>query len=318
MSNASGTLQLGLPDRDTRLELFEAAINGTRNGVVITTPDGSILYVNPAFTEITGYSRDHVMGKNMRILQSGRQSQSFYEAMWLSLRSHDSWSGSVWNRRSDGEIYQEWLSINAIKDEQHQTLAYVGMFSDISSIRSREHQLERLAYVDPLTELPNRLLFRDRLSQTMAFARKNNHGMALVIVDLDGVGAINKQYGRLFGDHVLQSVSHRIHGLLDECDGVGRLEGDEFGVILSCVTDMEFMTKSVENIRAAVGMPHENSQAPITMTASIGIARFPEDADQAAILVERARLAMHAAKRNGGDRSCFYADIADVGTQSEP
>lgn len=314
MSNAFGSMELGLPDRDTRLGLFESAITGTRNGVVITTPDGSILYVNPAFTDITGYSRDHVMGKNMRILQSGRQSQSFYEAMWLSLRAHDSWSGSVWNRRSDGEIYQEWLSINAIKDAHHTTVAYVGMFSDISSIRSREHQLERLAYVDPLTELPNRLLFRDRLSQTMAFARKNNHSMALLILDLDGVGAINTQYGRLFGDRVLQSVSRRIHGTVDECDGVGRLEGDEFGVILSCTTDMESTTKSVENIRTVVGMPHENSQSPVRMTASIGIARFPEDADQAATLVEQARLAMYAAKRDGGDRWCFYADVS---TQSE-
>ena len=185
MSNASAAIEPGLPDRDVRLSLFESAVNGTRNGIVITTPDGSILYVNPAFTEITGYSRDHVIGKNMRILQSGRQSQSFYEAMWVSLRSQDSWSGSVWNRRSDGEIYQEWLSINAIRNERQETTAYVGMFSDISSIRSREHQLERMAYIDPLTELPNRLLFRDRLSQTIAFARKSGHGMALLVADLD-------------------------------------------------------------------------------------------------------------------------------------
>ena len=178
MSKASVTMDLGLPDRDTRLSLFESAINGTRNGIVITTTDGTVLYVNPAFTEITGYGRDHVIGKNMRILQSGRQSQSFYEGMWLSLRSQDSWSGSVWNRRSDGEVYQEWLSINAIRNEQQETIAYVGMFSDISSIRSREHQLERMAYIDPLTELPNRLLFRDRLSQTIAFARKHHHNMA--------------------------------------------------------------------------------------------------------------------------------------------
>lgn len=314
MSNANGTLELGLPNRDTRLELFEAAITGTSNGIVITTPDGSILYVNPAFTEITGYSRDHVMGKNMRILQSGRQSQSFYEGMWLSLRAQDSWSGSVWNRRSDGEVYQEWLSINAIKDEQHKTIAYVGMFSDISSIRSREHQLERLAFVDPLTELPNRLLFRDRLSQAMAFARKNNHGMALLIVDLDSVSDINEQYGRLVGDRVLQSVSRRMHGTLDECDGVGRLAGDEFGVILSSALDMERTTKSVESIRTAIGMPYDDSQSSISMTASIGIARFPEDADQAAALVEQARLAMYAAKRDGGDRSRFYAE---VGTQGE-
>jgi diguanylate cyclase (GGDEF)-like protein len=239
----------------------------------------------------------------MRILQSGRQNQSFYEAMWLSLRAHDSWSGTVWNRRKDGEIYQEWLSISVIKNEHQDTIAYVGMFSDISSIQSREHQLERLAYIDPLTELPNRLLFRDRLGQAMAFAKKHDHGMALLIVDLDGVSAINAQYGRLFGDQVLQDVSRRIHGILDECDGIGRLAGDEFGVILSRVTDMESMMRTVGGIRKAVGMPHGNSNSPVCMTASIGIARFPEDADQSVKLVELARLAMGAAKRDGGDRA---------------
>jgi len=310
MLNASSSLEPGLPDRDTRLSLFESVITGTTNGVVITSPDGSVLYVNPGFTKITGYSRDHVIGKNMRFLQSGRQSQSFYEAMWLSLKTHDNWSGSVWNRRSDGEIYQEWLSIHSIRNERQETIAYVGMFSDISSIRSREHQLERLAYVDPLTELPNRLLFRDRLCQALAFARKNNHGLALMIVDLDGVTAINEQYGRLFGDRVLQSVSRRMHGTLDECDGVGRLAGDEFGVILSCATDKECTMRAVESIRGAIGTPHDDSESPVTMTASIGIARFPEDANQAETLVGLARIAMYAAKRDGGDRSRYYADVS--------
>lgn len=309
MSNASATIEPGLPDRNVRLGLFESAINGTRNGVVITTPDGSILYVNPAFTEITGYGRDHVIGKNMRILQSGRQSQSFYEAMWVSLRSQDSWSGSVWNRRNDGEIYQEWLSINALRNERQETVAYVGMFSDISSIRSREHQLERMAYIDPLTELPNRLLFRDRLSQTIAFARKNHHGMALLVVDLDSVGAINERYGRLFGDRILQSVSRRIHGLLDECDGVGRLAGDKFAIMFSSAADMAGVERAVESVREAIGAPFEETESAINITASIGIARFPEDADQAMALVDLAELAMYAAKRDGGDRWRCYADI---------
>ena len=143
----------------------------------------------------------------------------------------------------------------------------------------------------------------------MAFARKNKHGMALLIVDLDGVNAINERYGCLFGDRVLQSVSRRMHGTLDECDGVGRLAGDEFGVILSCATDMECTMRAVESIRAAIGVPHDHSESSLTVTASIGIARFPEDADQAETLVELARLAMYAAKRDGGGRSRYYADV---------
>jgi diguanylate cyclase (GGDEF)-like protein/PAS domain S-box-containing protein len=309
MPHSNDSIGLGLPDRETRLSLFESAITGTRNGVVITTPDGAILYVNPAFTEITGYSRDHVIGKNLRILQSGRQSRSFYEAMWLSLRAQDNWSGSIWNRRKDGEIYQEWLSISAMRNEQQETTAYVGMFSDISSIRSREYQLERLAYIDPLTELPNRLLFSDRLHQAMAYARRSDHGMALLILDLDDLSAINNRYGHLQGDRALQSVSRRLFGMLDECDGVGRLAGDEFGVILSRITDMESTLRTVDAIRAAVAQPLDNTQPALSLTASIGIARYPEDADQAVNLVELARLAMHAAKLDGGDRWRLFSDL---------
>jgi len=309
MSNLSGKIGLGLPDRETRLSLFESAITGTGNGVVITTPDGSILYVNPAFTEITGYSRDHVLGKNLRILQSGRQSRSFYEAMWLSLKTRDSWSGSIWNRRRDGEVYQEWLSISVIRNDQQETTAYVGMFSDISSIRSREHQLERMAYVDALTELPNRLLFHDRLNQAMAFARKSGHGLALLILDLDDVSAVNAQFGPLYGDRVLQSVSRRLFGMLDPCDSVARLAGDEFGVMLSSGNDMASTIRVVEDIRAAVSQPLDDAHSPLRVTASIGIARFPEDADQAVNLLELARRAMQAAKLEGGDRWRCCADV---------
>ncbi len=143
----------------------------------------------------------------------------------------------------------------------------------------------------------------------MAFAGKNNHGMALLVLDLDGVNAINERYGCLFGDRILQSVSRRMHGKLDECDGVGRLAGDEFGVILSHASGMQSTRRSVERMRAAIAMPHDDSESPVTMTASIGVARFPEDALQAEELVEVARIAMYAAKRDGGDRSRYYADV---------
>lgn len=309
MLSATQFVEAGLPDRSTRLSVFESAIVGTKNGVVITTPDGTILFVNPAFTEITGYSRDHVIDKNMRILQSGRQSKSFYEAMWLSLRTQDCWSGAIWNRRRNGECYQEWLSINAVRNEDHVTVAYVGMFSDISSIKSREHQLERLAYIDPLTELPNQLLFHDRLIQTMAFARRHDNDLALLIVNLDGVNSINEQYGFLFGDRILQKTSRRMRSRLEACDCVSRLSGNEFSLLLYTPGDVPQITRTAEKILTAIAQPHDESQPPLTATASIGIARFPGDADEAEALVTNARVAMYAAKSDGGNRIRHYADL---------
>jgi diguanylate cyclase (GGDEF)-like protein/PAS domain S-box-containing protein len=310
VSMLSSTLAIepGLPDRSTRLGVFESAINHTKNGVVITAADGSILFVNPAFTEITGYSRDHVIGKNMRILQSGRQSKSFYEAMWRSLLTQDCWAGTIWNRRSNGECYQEWLSINAVRNEDQKAVAYVGIFSDISSIKSREHQLERLAYVDPLTELPNQLLFHDRLAQALAFARQNDHGVALMIVDLDRIDAINEQYGFLFGDRILQNISQRMQVGLGDCDCVGRLAGDEFSVVLYGAGGGTRTAEAAEEIRAAIAKPHDEWEPSVTVTASIGVARFPEDANAAETLVTNARVAMYAAKGDGGNRIRHYAD----------
>ena len=313
MLSSTLAIEPGLPDHAARSSVFESAINHTKNGIVVTTPDGSILFVNPAFTEITGYAPDQVIGRNMRILQSGRQSKSFYEAMWQSLLTQDSWSGTIWNRRRSGECYQEWLSINAVRDEAQKTVVYVGIFSDISSIKSREHQLERLAYVDPLTELPNQLLIHDRLAQSLAFARRSGCDIALMVVDLDRIDAINEQYGFLFGDRILQNVSRRMQVGLGECDCVGRLEGDEFSIVIHDADGGARVADAAEKIRAAIAQPHEESNPSVTITASIGIARFPEDAEKADALTTNARVAMYAAKGDGGNRIQYYADLRGRG-----
>lgn len=307
MLNKDQKIQPGLPDRDTRLDVFEAVVTDTKNGVVITTPDGQVVFVNPAFREITGYSRDHVIGKNMRVLQSGRQSQSFYEAMWQTLHAQGSWSGSIWNRRRDGEVYQEWLTVNAIRDEEQRTVAYVGIFSDISSITSRKHLLERMAYFDALTELPNQLLFHDRLTQALGFARQRDDGLSVIVADLDRVDAVNEQYGFLAGDRVLQNISHRLSTELGDLDCVGRIGGDEFSVI--ALGDRERMVQMAELIRSTIARPHDESEPHITITASIGVACFPGDADEAGTLLGNAKTAMYAAKSGGGNRIQYYADV---------
>ena len=311
MLSRAQSIEPGLPQRKTRLEVFQAIVSDTKSGVVVTTPDGHAVYVNPAFTEITGYSRDHVLGKNMRILQSGRQSQSFYEAMWQTLRKDGAWSGAIWNRRRDGEVYQEWLSVSAIRDEDHRVVAYVGIFSDISSIASREHQLERMAYFDPLTELPNQLLFHDRLTQALGFARRLDDALSVAILNLDRISTVNEQYGYLAGDRILQEMSRCVLSELGERDSVGRIGGDEFSVMM--FGGRKRTSRVAESIRAALARPGTASEPPVTITTSIGIARFPDDADDAATLLAHARAAMYAAKEQGGNRIRYYADVRPGG-----
>lgn len=301
------TIEPGLPDRDVRLGVFESIVTDTKNGVVITTPDGQAVFVNPAFTEITGYSRDHVIGKNMRLLQSGRQSQAFYDAMWQSLRREGHWSGTIWNRRRDGEVYQEWLTVNAIRDEEQRTVAYVGVFSDISSIASREHLLERMAYFDPLTELPNQLLFHDRLAQAIGFSREADGGLSVLVVNLDRISTVNERYGFLAGDRILQKLSRTMQSGLAELDCVGRLGGDEFSVMV--VGGRNRAERAAEAVRATIARSHEETEPRINVTASIGVACFPEDAHEAGTLVAHARIAMSDAKGDGGNRIRYYDEV---------
>ncbi len=303
----SQRIEAGLPDRDTRLGVFESIVIDTRNGVVVTTPDGEIVFVNPAFSEITGYSRDHAIGKNMRMMQSGRQSKSFYQAMWLSIRTQDCWSGAIWNRRRDGEVYQEWLTVNAIKDEEQRTVAYVGIFSDISSIASREHLLERMAYFDPLTELPNQLLFHDRLTRAMVFARRDDHDLSVVVADVDRVDDINRRYGHQVGDRVLQQLARVVASELEDCDCVARTGGDEFTVLV--MGGREHLDRIATRMCSVQATPDSESDTPITLTASVGVALYPADADTAADLVRHARAAMFSAKGEGGSRVRYYADV---------
>lgn len=307
MLTTAQSIEAGLPDRGTRLGVFESVVIDTRNGVVITTPDGEIVFVNPAFTEITGYPRDHVIGKNMRMMQSGRQTKSFYQAMWLSIRTRDCWSGAIWNRRRDGEVYQEWLTVNAIKDEAQRTVAYVGIFSDISSISSREHMLERMAYFDPLTELPNQLLFHDRLSRAMVFTRRGGHDLAVLVADLDRVDDINLRYGHQVGDRLLQQFARALETELEDCDCVARTGGDEFAIMV--VGGRPRLERIAETVRAVQATPGGDAEAALTLTASIGVALCPADADSAADLVRHARAAMYSAKGEGGSRVRYYGEL---------
>ena len=300
-----------LLDPEVRSNLFDRIISDTSNGVVITDVHGDIVYVNPAFTAITGYRSDQALGKNMRMLHSGRQTKSFYETMWSGILSEGRWAGEIWNRRRNGECYREWISINAVRNAEAGTEYYVGIFSDISSIKSREHQLERLAFFDPLTGLPNRLLFKDRLRQAMARAERGENTVALCFLDLDGFKRINDEYGHLLGDQLLQEVAARLRKGVRKADTVARISGDEFMILLTSVSSLDDVKEVAGNLLRTVAEPYSFVEPAIDIFASLGISMYPRDGKDDKTLISHADLAMYAAKRDGGNCCRAYEEIHD-------
>jgi diguanylate cyclase (GGDEF)-like protein/PAS domain S-box-containing protein len=286
-----------------QLHLAASVFSHAREGITITAADGAIVDVNAAFTRITGYDRDEVLGKNPRILSSGRQDAAFYETMWRDLKDTGHWYGEIWNRRKNGEVYAEMLSISAVHDAQGQLQHYVAMFSDITALKVHEQELEHLAHFDALTGLPNRLLLADRLQQGMTQAHRRGQILALAYLDLDGFKAINDCHGHQTGDQLLIAVAARMKQALREGDTLARLGGDEFVAVL---VDLEGVTPSVQmltRLLTAAAQPVQVGDALLQVSASLGVTFFPQaddvDADQ---LLRQADQAMYLAKQAGKNR----------------
>lgn len=211
-------------DRE-RLRQAAAVFDCTREGVLVTDRHGIIVHVNRAFMEITGYQTDEVLGKQPSLFKSGHHPASFYQAMFATLTRCGEWSGEIWNRRKSGEIYPQWQTIRLIHDDQGQLSHYVAVFSDISAIKDSEHELKYLAHHDPLTDLPNRLLFTDRAEQALASAQIHKRGCALLMIDLDHFKMINDSLGHTVGDQLLKAVAERLEALLGPEITLARLGG---------------------------------------------------------------------------------------------
>jgi len=206
-----GVAELARRDEDMqRLRLAAAVFDTTLEGVLVTDATGVIVHVNRAFSEITGYQQDEVLGLRPSTFKSGRHGPEFYERMFKTILSAGQWSGEIWNRRKSGEIYPQWQSIRPIRDEQGVITQFVAVFSDISSIKHSERELAHLAHYDPLTGLPNRLLFTDRAEQAHTHARRNKRSLALLLVDLDHFKHINESLGHSAGDEVLKAAAERL------------------------------------------------------------------------------------------------------------
>jgi diguanylate cyclase (GGDEF)-like protein/PAS domain S-box-containing protein len=278
----------------------------TRDGVVITDLDGRIVSVNAAFCAISGYSTDEVLGRSPDLLKSGRQSEAFFADLWASLRDTGHWQGEVWNRRKNGEIYPQWLSISTVHDERGQASHYVGVGTDISQLKRSEEQLQHLAHHDPLTGLPNRLLAQSRLEHALSRAQRNNLRMAVVFLDLDGFKHVNDSLGHPVGDIMLSTIADRLRQRVRADDTLARLGGDEFLLIIDNVEAPADVATVARKLLDALQQPLTLEGRELYVTASIGISLFPDDGQSWSELIRNADTAMYQAKAAGRDRFCFY------------
>ncbi len=291
------------------LRLAANVFKNTSEGIMVTDVDGFIESVNPAFTVITGYSDLEALGKRPSILKSGRHDVNFYIKMWESLRSKAVWQGEIWNRRKDGEIYPQWLNISAIKDSHGKIVNYVGVFSDITKIKLSEQRLNYLAYHDALTGLPNRLLFHDRLQQALSHAQRNKELVAIIFFDLDRFKIINDTLGHAVGDLLLRAVAKRLMNCVREGDTVARLGGDEFIVIVSEIKRPQDAAKVSQKILQSLSSVFSIEGQDLYITASLGIAIYPDDGDNLEHLLKNADTAMYHAKEKGKNTYQFYASM---------
>lgn len=295
-----------------KLKLAAKVFEQASEGILITDAEEKIVLVNRALTTITGYCEQELLGKTPRVFQSGQQNREFYRAMWQSLKETGQWQGEIWNRRKNGEVYPEWLRISVLADESGQVSHYVAVFSDLSQINPNSLSLDRLAYFDHLTDLPNRLAFRVQLTHAMLRTRFNGKYTALLMLDLDRFKPVNDGLGHQVGDHLLQQVARRLSHTLRKQetprigDVVARLGGDEFAIILTDLESPQDAEKVAEKVLGRFAEPFVLGELERSVTASCGIAVYPGDAETIDEFIRHADLALYRAKQLGRNRFCRY------------
>ena len=296
-------------------DLRQAAMvfESSTEGVTITDVEGAILAVNRAFVEITGYAEEEVLGQNPRILQSGRQDETFYRDLWTTLTATGRWRGELWNRRKDGEIYPEWMTISAVKDDQGRTTNYVGVFSDVGDTKRAQQQLDFLLQHDALTGLPNRALLFDRLEQALLVASRTSRMVGVLVLDIDRFGKVNDGLGHAVGDGLLQAVAQRIGDNLGAGDSLARFGGDEFVVMIGHAASATHVARLARAYQDWLAMPFSVDGHDVLVTCCAGVSLYPTDAANSATLVRLAEAAMRRAKVEGRDTMAFV----DVGVAAE-
>jgi diguanylate cyclase (GGDEF)-like protein/PAS domain S-box-containing protein len=302
---------------EERLRLAAMVFTSAREGIMITDPEGILLEVNDAFTRITGYTREEVLGRNPRILQSGLHSRDFYKNMWGTLVREGNWSGELWNRTKGGDLYPEMVNIHAIRDADGKIRQYVGLFTDISDAKLHEQELELAANFDALTGLPNRALFADRLRHAMTQTRSHNHLLAVVCFDLDGFKAINDAYGHSSGDALLAALAQKIRRVLHVGDTLARLGGDEFAAVILDLPDRDSCQSPLARMLAAASEEVAVGDVSLRVTASAGVAFYAQTEEvDADVLLRRAGQALYEAKLAGKNRYRIFDPGRDLLTRS--
>ena len=289
------------------LRLSASVFTNSYDAIMITDSENRFVDVNPAFTRITGYSREEVLGCKPSLLSSGRHDREFYAQMWRSLLERDHWRGEVWNRRKSGEVYPESLSITCVRDDRKQVIHHVALFSDISRLQAHADELDRIAHFDPLTGVPNRRLLDDRLKHAIAHAERSGQALAVCMLDLDGFKPINDQFGHEAGDHLLIEIVSRLQSMLRKVDTVARLGGDEFALLLGDLENHTVFDRILNEVRKPVRM----GGAEVSVSASVGVTLYPEDHSDADTLLRHADQAMYRAKQRG--RNCVQ--LFDTGVE---
>jgi len=297
---------------EDKLRLIAKIFEATEESILITDTCGRITDVNGAFIKITGYSRAEVIGQTPRILQSGHQDTHFYTQMWQQINNTGHWKGEIWNRRKNGEIYSEWISISAIADDDGRITHYVGIAADISLLKQHEKQLERIAHFDSLTNLPNRLLLVERLKQAIAQSRQEKTSLAVCCLDLDGFKMINDTLGHDIGDKVLIELSQRMSRSLRNGDTLARLGGDEFAVLLLALDNMEACVCSLKRLLHVISEPILIEGRPFRVTASLGVTQYPLDNEEPDMLIRHADQAMYIAKQSGKNQYHLFDRNQDM------
>ncbi|WAR46372.1 EAL domain-containing protein [Methylomonas rapida] len=291
---------------NTELQLASLVYQNSSEAMAVTDAQGTIITINPAFTELTGYTLNEVVGKNHNILKSNHQDQSFYQNMWAAINSAGYWKGELWNRRKNGELFAELLTINTIFNPDGTPYRRVALFSDITQKKQSEELIWTHANFDPLTNLPNRRMFHDRLRQEVKKAHRCGLPMALIFLDLDRFKEVNDTLGHDMGDLLLQDAAQRLTKCVRETDTVARLGGDEFTLILNELTDIGDVERIVQNLLLKLAEPFQLKDKLAYVSASIGITFYPRDGNDIETLIKNADQAMYAAKHQGRNRYSYF------------
>lgn len=288
------------------LQLAASVFRHAREAIMVTDPAGIIIEVNDAFTQITGFERADAVGNTPRILSAQSNASEVHADMWRHLQERGHWVGEIWNRRKNGELFAELQTITAVYDKAGQVQHYVSLFSDITQMLEQRKVLERIAHYDALTDLPNRVLLADRLHQAMSHCKRAGTALAVAFLDLDGFKAVNDRWGHEAGDSLLVTIARRLQSVLREGDTLARMGGDEFVVILVDLQGSSDCEPVLERMLEAAAQPIPVGDAQAQVSASVGVALYPQDGNDPDLLLRHADHAMYQAKQSGKSRYCFF------------